>query len=73
MTTAIQARSSDRNGSERQRADQCARRAGRIAVRVGEHDDPGGAACTVQGILKTQAASDSGAVASADRNADATA
>lgn len=42
-------------------------------MRVGEHDDPGGAACTVQGILKTQAASDSGAVASADRNADATA
>jgi DNA mismatch endonuclease (patch repair protein) len=47
--------------------------AGWIVVRVWEHEDPAAAAVAVRRVLETQAASDNGAVVSADRNADATA
>ena len=46
--------------------------AGWTVVRVWEHDDPAAAAAAIQSVVAIQAASDNGAVASADRNADAT-
>ena len=47
--------------------------AGWTVVRVWEHDEPAAAAAALQRVLKPQAARDNGALASADRNADASA